>query len=853
MTKAATNLVIVESPAKAQTIERYLGPDYTVLASYGHIRDLPQKTKKGSMAVDVENGFTPLYEIIEDKQKRLDDITRAAKKATSVWLATDLDREGEAIAWHVAEALGIPEADRRRVTFSEITKGAILEAFAHPRAINLDLVNAQQARRILDRLVGYRLSPLLSRLVKPKLSAGRVQSVALRLVVERERAIRAFIPRHYTTVEIGIRPATASDLIVPATLIGEKGEILELDPEVAAAAVTRLDGADAVVAERSEGTRKQRPVPPFTTSTLQQEAGRKHGFRSRVTMQLAQKLYEGVEIGGERTGLITYMRTDSPTLSQQAISDASAVIRERFGPEMVVEGGRQYASKSKNAQEAHEAIRPTNLALTPELAAPYIDERELKVYTLIWRRTIASQMPDKLSASTTLIWSAGSDRLKTVATRTLEPGFTAVYLEGRDDEDEDAEAKVPDLPEGSKGNVATVEGVAHATKPEPRFTEPTLVKELEKHGIGRPSTYAAIIERVQEREYVDRDKDNRLRATRLGETVCDLLTTHFSTFVDLGFTAGMEEELDAVAEGRANWRDVLQKFWSTFDPLVLEKAQSIGAGEFRNRASEEKCSEGHPMEERLGRFGWYLACTLYPEHAERKSLSKVIGDDTPSGDTPTLEGAGLPCPMCGAEHGGKMAQRRSRFGWFLGCDRYPECKYIPKAEVPAEFKLEFDALCPVCGVEHGGKLGPKKNNKRGTYFYSCNRYPDCKTIRPRPSGATHAECGAVIGKDDEGGVCTKCGARVTLPEVVVVGSVIAGGEPDPLAWVPKRPRRGAAAASDGGAKAATRSKAKPKAKAKAKSKAKAKPKAKAKSKDPATEPVAVEPVAEAPAEQVETA
>lgn len=839
MSKAASNLVIVESPAKAQTIERYLGPDYTVLASYGHVRDLPQKTKKGSMAVDVENGFTPRYEVIEEKQKRLDDIVRAAKKASSVWLATDLDREGEAIAWHVAEALGLPEADRHRVTFSEITKGAILEAFAHPRGINLDLVNAQQARRILDRLVGYRLSPLLSRLVKPKLSAGRVQSVALRLVVERERAIRAFIPRHYTTVELGIRPATDTDSIVPATLIGDKGEILELDPEAAAAAVARLHGADAAVVERSESTRKQRPVPPFTTSTLQQEAGRKHGFRSRVTMQLAQKLYEGVEIGGERTGLITYMRTDSPTLSQQAISDAAAVIRERFGSEMVVDGGRQYASKSKNAQEAHEAIRPTNLSLSPELAAPYLDERELKVYTLIWRRTIASQMPDKLSASTTLIWSSGGDRLKTVATRTLEPGFTAVYLEGRDDEDEDAEAKVPDLPEGSTGSVDTVEGVPHATKPEPRFTEPTLVKELEKHGIGRPSTYAAIIERIQERDYVDRDRENRLRATRLGETVCDLLTTHFATFVDLGFTAGMEEELDDVAEGRANWRDVLQKFWGSFDPLVLEKAQSIGAGEFRNRASDERCSEGHPMEERLGRFGWYLACTLYPEHAERRSLSKVIGDDAPSGDTPVLEGAGLPCPMCGAEHGGKMAQRRSRFGWFLGCDRYPECRYIPKPEVPAEFRLDFDALCPVCGVEHGGKLGPKKNNKRGTYFYSCNRYPDCKTIRPRPTGATHASCGAVISKDDDGGICAKCGARIELPDEIAVGSVIAGGEPDPLAWVPKRPRRSAGAAAGGGAT----SKAKPAAKAKAKPKSK-------RSKNAAATVGSAEP---APAEPVETA
>jgi DNA topoisomerase-1 len=807
MSKAGKNLVIVESPAKATTIERYLGADYTVLASYGHVRDLPAKTKKGSLSIDIEHGFTPTYEVIEEKVRRLDDIKKAAKKASAIWLATDLDREGEAIAWHVAEALEIPEGDRRRVTFSEITKGAILDAFSHPRAINQDLVNAQQARRILDRLVGYRLSPLLSRLIKPKLSAGRVQSVALRLVVERERAIRAFIPRHYFTVELGVRPAVDPDLVISATLIGAKGETLEIEPEAAAAAVARLQGAAATVVERTESTRKQRPVPPFITSTLQQEAGRKHGFRSRVTMQLAQKLYEGVEIGGERTGLITYMRTDSPTLSQQAISDAAVVIRDRFGAEMVVEGGRQYASKSKNAQEAHEAIRPTNLALTPEQVAPYVDDRELKIYTLIWRRTLASQMPDKVSASTTLIWGAGDDRLKTVATRTLEPGFTAVYLEGRDDEEEEAEARLPELLEGAAGEVATAEGVPHETKPEPRFTEPTLVKELEKHGIGRPSTYAAIIERIQEREYVDRDKDNRLRATRLGETVCDLLTTHFTAFVDLGFTAGMEEELDAVAEGRADWREVLAKFWATFEPLVLEKKESIGAGEFRTRSSEEKCSQGHDMLEQLGRFGWYLACSKYPEHTERKSLSKVIGDDSPSGDTPTLEGADLPCPICGPEHGGKMVQRRSRFGWFLGCNRYPECKHIPRPEVPAEFKLTFDALCPICGVEHGGMLIPKKNNKRGTYFYSCNRYPECKTIRPRPTGAVHEGCGAVIGLDDEGGICTRCGARVALPEGELLALVLPGGEPDPLAFAPKRRRAGTKAAGSPATKSAKASKA----------------------------------------------
>jgi len=407
-------------------------------------------------------------------------------------------------------------------------------------------------------------------------------------------------------------------------------------------------------------------------------------------------------------------------------------------------------------------------------------------------------MPDKLSATTTLFWSVGEDRLKTNATRTLEPGFTAVYLEGRDDEEEDAEAQLPDLPEGSKGEVATVEAVAHQTKPEPRFTEPTLVKELEKHGIGRPSTYAAIIERIQEREYVDRDRENRLRATRLGETVCDLLTTHFTAFVDLGFTAGMEAELDEVAEGRADWREVLGKFWATFEPLVTEKAASIGAGDYRSRPSEEKCSLGHPMEERLGRFGWYLACSLYPEHSERKPLSKVIGDDTPGGEGPTLEGAGLPCPQCGAEHGGKLAQRRSRFGYFLGCDRYPECKFIPKAEVPEEFRLAFEAPCPACGGEHGGKLRPRRNTKRNTYFYSCDRYPNCKTIRPRPTGATHAACGAVIGKDDEGGICTRCGARVDLPEGELLSLVIAGGTPDPLAFAPRRGRR---AAAGGGVKA----------------------------------------------------
>ena len=455
------------------------------------------------------------------------------------------------------------------------------------------------------------------------------------------------------------------------------------------------------------------------------------------------------------------------------------------------------AKSKKDAQDAHEAIRPTSALRTPESLEKYLDEDALKLYRLIWMRFIASQMTPAVFDQTTIDVNAPGKDSKTYLFRATGSvpkfdGFLKVYEEGKDqkdEEDEELKHKLPAVTEGEVLKFKAIEPEQHFTEPPPRFTEATLVKELEKHGIGRPSTYAAIIERIQEREYVERDRENRLRATRLGETVCDLLTTHFTAFVDLGFTAGMEEELDAVAEGRADWRDVLGRFWSEFEPLVNEKKESIGAGDFRNRPSEEKCSEGHAMTERLGRFGWYLACSLYPEHSERRSLPKVIGDDAALDPAVQLEGVGTACPACGT---GKLAQRRSRFGYFLGCDRYPECRFIPKPEVPEEHRLAFDAACPVCGPEHGGKLGPRRNNKRNTYFYSCDRYPDCKTIRPRPTGATHEGCGAVIGRDDSGGICTRCGARVELPEGDFVGRVIAGGDPDPSAFLPKRPQIGRA-------------------------------------------------------------
>src|SRR6476660_2080900 len=613
------NLVIVESPAKARTIERYLGDDYRVLASYGHVRDLPENPGKGKFGVDVDNDFAPEYVISDDRRKQVSEITKAAKTADMVYLATDLDREGEAIAWHVAEAANVPASKTQRVTFNEITEGAIRDAFAHPRQIDTNLVDAQQTRRIVDRLVGYTLSPLLSRKIRSGLSAGRVQSVAVRLVVEREREIQAFTAREYWTLE--------------AILATERGETF-------AAELIRIDGAaldvgDGETAERHAaairelrpkvtklGTRKQSrsPAPPFTTSTLQQEASRKLGFSPKRTMSVAQRLYEGVDTPDGHVGVITYMRTDSTAIAGVAMGEARDEIRDRFGDPYTMPKGRVYKTKTKGAQEAHESIRPTSFRRDPDSLASFLTPEELRLYRLIWQRAIASQMAAKELETTTVDLADGPYELRASATKTLFAGFAAVYTEGRDDGAEDEEERR--LPPLAEGDVTTVEDVTpnqHFTEPPPRFTEATLIKALEEHGIGRPSTYAATISTILERGYV-RVEDRRLRPELVGEIVTDFLVEYFGDYIDLAFTARMEEELDEVARGERSWVPMLQAFYPPLRDRVDEVRKTTRRRDFTTEETDEVCSLGHPMVIRLGRNGRFLACSMYPEHKESRPL-----------------------------------------------------------------------------------------------------------------------------------------------------------------------------------------------------------------------------------------
>ncbi len=532
------HLVIVESPAKARTIERYLGDDYRVLASYGHVRDLPENPGKGKFGVDVDHDFAPEYVVSDDRRKQVDAIAKAVRSADTVILATDLDREGEAIAWHVAEAANVPAAKQQRVTFSEITAGAIREAFAHPRQIDMNLVDAQQARRIVDRLVGYTLSPLLSRKVRGGLSAGRVQSVAVRLVVEREREISAFTTREYWTLAAVL--STAAGDRFDAEVVRVDGAQLDIsDGETAATHADALRVLRPVVSSLGSRTSKRNPSAPFTTSTLQQEASRKLGFSPKRTMSVAQRLYEGVETPDGHVGLITYMRTDSTAMAGVAMGEAREVIGQRFGAPYTMPRGRVYRTKAKGAQEAHESIRPTSFRRDPESLAGSLKGEELRLYRLIWQRAIASQMAAKELETTTAELAAGRYQLRASATKTLFDGFSRVYTEGRDDEAADEEDRqLPALAAGDVTDVVEVKPGQHFTEPPPRYTEATLIKALEERGIGRPSTYAATISTILDRGYV-RVEERRLRPELIGEIVVDLLVEHFGDYVDPGFTARM--------------------------------------------------------------------------------------------------------------------------------------------------------------------------------------------------------------------------------------------------------------------------------------------------------------------------
>jgi DNA topoisomerase-1 len=770
------NLVIVESPAKARTIERYLGDDYRVLASYGHVRDLPENPGKGKFGVDVDHGFEPEYVINEDRRKQVNDIAKAAKGSDLVFLATDLDREGEAIAWHVAEAAQVPSEKTRRVTFSEITEPAIREAFANPRDIDRNLVDAQQTRRIVDRLVGYTLSPLLSRKVRGGLSAGRVQSVAVRLVVEREREIEAFTPREYWTIEAIL--ATAAGDTFAAELVRIDGEALDLpDDATTAFHVAALRDAHPIVQKVGVRTQKRSPAPPFTTSTLQQEASRKLSFSPKRTMSIAQRLYEGIELPEGQVGLITYMRTDSTSMAGVAMAEAREVITARYGEPFSMAGGRVHKTTAKGAQEAHESIRPTSFRRDPDSLEGTLKPEELRLYRLIWQRALASQMAPKELETTTVELADGPYELRASSTRTLFEGFSRVYTEGRDDEaaDEDENVRrLPALAEGDRTDVREVTPTQHFTEPPPRFTEATLIKALEEHGIGRPSTYAATISTIIDRGYV-RVEERRLRPEPVAGIVTDLLVEHFGDYVDLAFTARMEEELDEIARGERAWVPLLEAFYAPLRDRVAEKRRELRRSDFTTEPTDEVCSEGHPMVIRLGRNGRFLACSMYPEHKETRPL--------PGEEPPPQEGTGETCPKCGE---GTLVGRRGRFGPFLGCSRYPDCDYIKREGPPPPEPLPFEVTCP---KNTDGHLVPRRARRTGNVFWGCSNYPKCDfTTNHEPLGGTHDTDAGPLARKGDAAICLKCGSTSEVPaDAIVPGEAYPGGPPDPEALA--RPAR----------------------------------------------------------------
>ncbi len=795
----AKNLVIVESPAKARTIERYLGADYRVLASYGHVRDLPENPGKGKFGVDVEHDFAPQYVVPEDRRKQVADISKAARSADQVYLATDLDREGEAIAWHVAEAAGVPASKTRRVTFNEITEGAIQDAFARPRDIDQHLVDAQQTRRIVDRLVGYTLSPLLSRKVRGGLSAGRVQSVAVRMVVEREREIRAFTAREYWTLEATL--AAAGGATFTADLVRIDGKAPEIgDGETAERHAAAIRALHPVVESVATRTSRRNPAPPFTTSTLQQEASRKLGYSPKRTMSVAQSLYEGADTPDGHVGLITYMRTDSTAIAAVAMTEAQQVIAQRYGERYGTGTGRAHKTRQKGAQEAHESIRPTSFLRDPESLQDHLKPDQHRLYRLIWQRAIASQMAPKELETTSAELAGGAYRLRASATRTLFDGFARVYTEGADDAAaEEAERRLPPLRDGEVTSVEQVVPTQHFTEPPPRFTEATLIKALEEHGIGRPSTYAATISTILDRGYV-KVVERRLQPEEIGEIVTDLLVAHFGEYVDLAFTARMEEELDEVARGERQWVPLLRAFFGPLKQRVDEKRKELKRSDFTTEPTDELCSLGHPMVIRLGRNGKFLACSTYPDHKETRPL--------PGDETPQLEGEGDPCPQCGE---GVLQTRRGRFGAFVGCSRYPDCTYIRKDGPPPPEPLPFEVVCP---RNADGRLVARRARRTGNVFWGCSAYPKCDfTTNDQPTGAVHDVTDAAHGdgrgavaRRDEGGICLTCGAAVELPEGELVGLRLAGGPPNPeaLARPVRGGRRGGTARSSAGSRRTTR-------------------------------------------------
>ncbi len=735
----AKNLVIVESPAKAKTLGKYLGRNYTVKASVGHVVDLP----KSKLGVDVKNDFKPEYSVIHGKSKVIDELKKAAKDKENIYLAPDPDREGEAIAWHIAERLG-NKKNIHRVLFNEITKKAVQEAIKHPLKLDRQKFDAQQARRVLDRLVGYQLSPLLWDKVRRGLSAGRVQSVAVRLITERERAIRAFVKEEYWTITATLEGAAPPAF--NANLFEVAGKRLDhktfrLENEAAATGVVdHLQGCDWIVAKVEKSDRKRNPSPPFITSRLQQEASRKLGYQPRRTMGIAQKLYEGVEIGDEgAVGLITYMRTDSTRLSPDAVEAVRGYITTRYGADYVPEKPPVFKSK-KNTQDAHEAIRPTSIEFPPERVASYLEKDELALYTLIWNRFVACQMEPARLKATTIDITAKDAIFRATGQVVVFDGFMRVYTEGVDDApasgDEEEGKTLPDLKQGDRLRLTEpLKPEQHFTQPPPRFSQATLIKELEENGIGRPSTYASIMQTILGKEYVQEDPQKRLYPTELGMLVTDLLVGSFPDILNVEFTAGMEETLDGIEEGTESWVAAMRKFYEPFSKDLDRAGVEMRNVKAEERPTDVKCDQcGDTMVIKWGRRGEFLACRRYPECKGTKNFTRDEQGEIVVAKQETTDEV---CDKCGKP----MLVRFGRFGKFLGCSGYPECRTIMPMIKPTKLGI----ACPDCG--EGEIL--EKRSRRGKIFYSCNRYPDCKFAswdRPIPEPCPLCKAPFVVEK-----------------------------------------------------------------------------------------------------------
>lgn len=687
---AETKLVIVESPAKARTIARFLGKGYKVEASQGHIRDLP----KSQLGVDVENDFEMKYITIHGRGKILTKIRKEAKAAGKIYLATDPDREGEAISWHLAQVLGIDTTSACRIEFHEITKKAVASALKNPRTIDMDLVDAQQARRALDRLVGYKISPLLWAKIKKGLSAGRVQSVATRMIVEREQEIESFIPEEYWNIDVaGLLPNARGKKTTfkmrLATLDDRKVELS--NAQQVDEAVNRIENANFAVYNIRNGEKRKQAAPPFTTSSLQQEAGRKLNFTTQKTMQIVQMLYEGVDLEGEGTqGLVTYIRTDSVTVSEEALTAVRAEIEANYGAEYLPEQPIRYKGKS-NAQNAHEAIRPTDVSRTPDSIKSSLTKEQYQLYKLIYTRFVASQMNNAVYATLNMDINGNGVGLHFYGEHKTFPGFTALYEEGTDETAESSETTLPQFKVGDPVTIQSIDKQQHFTQPAPRYTEASLVKALDEKGIGRPSTYAPTITTIIARGYAARE-NKRLYPTELGRMVTSMMTQYFAPIVDIAFTAQMEEQLDSIEAGNLEWRQILRDFFPSFNTMLEQAENTIEKVKLQDEPSDVLCDKcGVNMVYRVGKYGKFLACPNFPECRNTK---------------PVLNYIKTPCPKCGSRLLAKVSRKNRKF---YGCEKYPDCDFV-SWEIPVSEK------CPLCG----GYMTLKKNSKGETWHLCAN-------------------------------------------------------------------------------------------------------------------------------------